>query len=250
MAELSARLNKIAEMVKPCDCVADIGCDHGLLSAYMVKSGKAQRVIAADIGKGPLSRCVELVEREGLTDSIDVRLSDGFAAISSEDAVDAAVIAGMGGPLGLIILYKGRDVVSKMKQVVLGLQSDFPMCYYTLSKWGFTAQRTEIIEDEGKFYYLLSLIPPTDFADFTTEDMEELMKANKEELVKLPTSEAVKYYFPTPTDAGNGFFIPYLKATKNRLTEIAGRITCNSGEVGTQRLDEVKRELSMVEMLL
>lgn len=250
MAELSDRLGKIAEMVKPCNVLADIGCDHGLLSAYMIKSGKAKHVIAADIGKGPLARCRELVTKENLGDSIDIRLSDGFAEIGPEDKVECSVIAGMGGPLGLIILYKGRDVVSKMKQVVLGLQSDFPMCFYTLSKWGFVPERIEIVKDDGKFYYLLSLVPPKDLADLNIEDIETYMKGNKEELAKLSIEEASSYYFPIQCDGDDSLYKEYLSAVKRRLEEIAAKIACNCESTGTPRLDEVKRELSMLEKLL
>lgn len=249
MAELSLRLDKIADMIKPCEVAADIGCDHGLLSAYMIKSGKARKVIAADIGKGPLERCRELVRRENLTD-IDTRLSDGFAEINANDKVECSVIAGMGGPLGLILLYNGREVVSLMQQVVLGLQSDFPMCLYTLGKWGFESERTELVKDDGKFYYLLSLIPPKDFKNLYIDDIEDYMKKNKEELLNLPVAEAVKFYYPLPNDKDDATYADYLQNTRKRLKNIADKIECNSDISGITRLDEVKRELSMLDMLI
>ena len=52
---LSNRLQTVADMVTG-RRVADIGCDHGFVSIYLVQAGKADHVLAADVRPGPLSR--------------------------------------------------------------------------------------------------------------------------------------------------------------------------------------------------
>ena len=54
MIVLTPRLQAVADMVPPGCAVADIGCDHGYVSAYLVQQGIAPRVVAADVRPGPL----------------------------------------------------------------------------------------------------------------------------------------------------------------------------------------------------
>ena len=53
---LDARLTATAELVLPGKPVADIGCDHGKLTAVLAASGKYPRVIGADLRPGPLAK--------------------------------------------------------------------------------------------------------------------------------------------------------------------------------------------------
>ena len=53
---LDARLAAAAELVRPGQPVADIGCDHGKLTAVLAASGRYPKVIGADLRPGPLSK--------------------------------------------------------------------------------------------------------------------------------------------------------------------------------------------------
>ena len=46
---LDARLTAAAQLVRPGQPVADIGCDHGKLTAVLAASGKYPKVIGADL---------------------------------------------------------------------------------------------------------------------------------------------------------------------------------------------------------
>ncbi len=78
--------------------MADIGCDHGYVSAYLVQQGIAPRVVAADVRPGPLGACRRLVEELGLTFQIQTRLCSGLTDIADAEC-DAVILAGMGGEL-------------------------------------------------------------------------------------------------------------------------------------------------------
>ena len=75
--ELSKRLQAVADMVTPNKRVADIGCDHGYISIYLCTKKLASKVIAMDVRKGPLERAKNNIEKYGLSDYIETRLSDG-----------------------------------------------------------------------------------------------------------------------------------------------------------------------------
>ena len=43
---LSGRLQMLADMVTPGSVLADVGCDHGFLSIYLVQAGVCPRAIS------------------------------------------------------------------------------------------------------------------------------------------------------------------------------------------------------------
>ena len=62
---LDARLSAAAELVRPGQPVADIGCDHGKLTAVLAASGKYPKVIGADLRPGPLAKAAQTLEYAG-----------------------------------------------------------------------------------------------------------------------------------------------------------------------------------------
>ena len=93
---LDNRLKKIAELVSGEGIAVDVGTDHAYLAAELVKSGKCSRVIASDVKEGPLESARNTVEKYGVSDNVELVLSDGLENISLNGVSDI-VIAGMGG---------------------------------------------------------------------------------------------------------------------------------------------------------
>ena len=93
---LTPRLRMIAQLVPPCASVCDIGTDHAYVAIYLAKKGIAQKVIAADIKKGPLLQAEKNIAAFEVSDKVTTRLSDGFSAIKKNEA-QCCIIAGMGG---------------------------------------------------------------------------------------------------------------------------------------------------------
>lgn len=94
---LSKRLLAICALVEPGSAVADIGCDHGLLSIHLIQTGRAARVVACDINERPLQTAARNIERLGCS-GISLRLGDGLSKIQPGE-VQTVIIAGMGGEL-------------------------------------------------------------------------------------------------------------------------------------------------------
>lgn len=94
--KLDKRLLVCAEMTEG-SFVCDIGTDHGYLPAYLLRSGKGTKAIAADIGEKPLAAAKATFENEGIEGG-QLILSDGLKNIPLDGVTDI-VIAGMGGEL-------------------------------------------------------------------------------------------------------------------------------------------------------
>ncbi len=96
MIKLTNRLSAVAQLVREDASLADVGCDHGYLPAYLIMNGKIKSAVACDINKGPLDSCIQLVADYSFEDKIKCVLSDGLCNIAENECDDIA-ICGMGG---------------------------------------------------------------------------------------------------------------------------------------------------------
>ena len=164
-SRMSKRLVAICEMLRASDSptqacrnarkwntVADIGCDHGYISMYLVQHEIADKAVAMDVRKGPLSGAENNIREFGLSEAITTRLSDGLQKLLPDEA-EAAIIAGMGGKLMIRILEDGNPSGLGIKEAVLQPQSDIDEFRRYLRDNGFTIVSEKIILDEGKYYF-------------------------------------------------------------------------------------------------
>ena len=158
MVTLSKRMQANADMVSFGGTVADIGCDHGYLSIYLVETEKKEKAIAMDVRPGPLSSAKENVSLEGLQDRIELRLSDGLDQLEAGEA-DSIVIAGMGGPLMERILTDGYFVANQCKELILQPQSEISDFRRFLMDTGFLVLDETCVLDEGKYYFPMKVCP-------------------------------------------------------------------------------------------
>ena len=148
---LSKRMKCLANMVTPGKRVADIGCDHALVSIYLVEEGISPKVLAMDIGEGPLEAAKANIEKYGLSESIETRLSDGMKELD-EGETDGAVIAGMGGITIIGILEDGLHNIINGYELVLSPQSEISEVRAFLRTHGIKIIDEEMILEDDKYY--------------------------------------------------------------------------------------------------
>ncbi|MBQ8296127.1 MAG: SAM-dependent methyltransferase [Clostridia bacterium] len=91
----SKRIDMLCSLLTEAETFADVGCDHGYCSEYMLKNGLCRKAILSDISKGSLSKA-EVLLAEYIADGRAVSvLGDGFLGVERD--VDEVLIAGMGG---------------------------------------------------------------------------------------------------------------------------------------------------------
>ncbi len=166
--QISDRLRMIAGCVGKGSTVADVGCDHGLTSIYLVKYNIASKVYALDINPGPLESARKNISSYGLDDRIVVRQSDGVRALYETDNVDTILISGMGGNLIIDILsapeYDAK-IRSNIKELILSPQSDIHKVRRFLHTSGYRIDDEMMVYDAGKYYNIICAIPGSEQYD-------------------------------------------------------------------------------------
>ena len=153
---ISKRLEMIAGLVPSCGCAADIGTDHGYVPIILAKRGDVKKVIGMDIRKMPLEKARENIKSEGLEEKIELRLSDGAAALKEGEA-DVIVISGMGGSLIAKIMQEREDVFKKASLLVLSPQSEIAQFRRTILLNGYDIKEESVLEEDGKYYFLMTV---------------------------------------------------------------------------------------------
>ena len=152
MVHLGKRLQCIHDLVEKGSIVADIGCDHALLSIALVESGTADKCYACDVAVGPLQRAKEAVSAAGLSDKIDVVLNDGIYGLSSD--ITTIVIAGMGFETIRHILQEGESMWNDTRSFVLASHTDIEELRRFLSRHSFVIDDEKIVQ-ERHFYQII-----------------------------------------------------------------------------------------------
>ncbi len=152
--QLSRRLAMCAEFVRTGSTVADIGTDHALLPIWLIRRGKAKRVIASDINEGPIAVARRNIHRCGMTGKVDTVVADGLGGIAPEEVNDI-IIAGMGGDLIASILEAAPWIRSDRYRLILQPMSHAERLREYLFRSGFSLEREEALFDAGRVYSVM-----------------------------------------------------------------------------------------------
>jgi tRNA (adenine22-N1)-methyltransferase len=158
MINISNRLKQIAECVTTSAVIADVGCDHAFTDIYLLESEKIKKAIAMDVKEGPLKLAEEHVKEYSLSDSIELRLSDGLKALNPGEA-DGIIISGMGGMLIKRILNDGKEKLAGVKELILSPQSDQSEVRHYLHELGFFIDKEIMLYEAGKYYVIIHAVP-------------------------------------------------------------------------------------------
>ncbi len=156
MLRLDKRLRAVVNEVSG-DTLADIGCDHGKVSAVSLKEGRVKKAIACDISEDSLSKAATLAKKLNLC-AMECRCGDGLEPLKTGEA-DCADIAGMGGNEIISILSKG---VRGVKKFVLVAHRNVIDLRAFLSSKGMYIDKDYTVEESGKFYDIIVALADTD----------------------------------------------------------------------------------------
>ena len=153
--KLDARLKAVADFVRPGTVFADIGTDHAYLPVYLLENGIVERATASDLRKGPLENARKTVEESGMSDRIELRLSDGFASYEPYEAQEIA-ICGMGGLLISDFINRTEWLKDGSVHLILQPMTHISDARKSLFENGFNIREETIVKDDNKFYVVIS----------------------------------------------------------------------------------------------
>lgn len=150
---LDERLAVIADIIAPCDCVADIGADHGRLGCHLLQQNKVRQVQFLDISAESLSKSRQLVEKLGLGDRATFSVGDGARAMQGK--ADYVVIAGMGGQLIADIVERGAANLGDGKLVLQPNVAQKEL-RQRLMQQGYRIDQERIVRASGRLYVVMA----------------------------------------------------------------------------------------------
>lgn len=153
---LDPRLSMIAGLVGTCACMADIGCDHGRLGAFMLQTGRCETALLTDISARSLKKAMRLIDALGLSGRTRFLVGDGALALDAP--VQAAVIAGMGGATIADILCGGRERLGGAR-LVLQPNVAAPQLRNALCQCGYVITDERIAADGRRNYIAIQAEP-------------------------------------------------------------------------------------------
>ena len=134
--------------------IADIGTDHAYIPIFLAEKNLADRVIATDINEGPLSIARANIEKKGLGNKIETRLSGGLSVIRAGEA-DDIIIAGMGGILISEIIDRDIDTAKQSRLILQPMNAQYELRKYLLSH-GFKITGEDLAVEGFKVYNIIT----------------------------------------------------------------------------------------------
>ena len=208
---LDKRLETIVDLCDNCKVIADIGCDHGLVTAELVLQNKADLVVSTEISRECLNKAIMLADKINILPFISFRECDGFKLVTRYDKVEQAVIAGMGGKKIIDIM---EHKPPKLWNFVLQPMSDVIELRKFLIQNRYKILVDKLIKQGDKYYNVIKVCKGKQkisdlevyfgitnfrenykvFYEYLTEQKEKLMVfKNKFGELSLKNEEALNY---------------------------------------------------------
>ena len=176
------RIDTLCSLLQKTGVFADVGCDHGYCSEYMLEKGLCEKAILSDISKGSLAKAESLLApyiRSGKAVSV---LGDGFKGVPKD--TDEVLIAGMGGCEIVSILSDEKYGFMPARFVLQPMHDGEKLRRYLVEKGG-VIERDFTFED-GKFYDVIVGRKGADGEKSVYTDAE--YEFGKENLEKMPAA--------------------------------------------------------------
>lgn len=142
-------------MVSGKGTVCDVGTDHAYLPAYLVLNGICKKAVAGDIAEGPLEAARATVEKYGLSDRIDIVLSDGLENVEYQGITDV-IIAGMGAETICSIIERAPWLKNGVN-LILQPMTKHPLMRKWLYLNGYEIVREEAVPDNEFIYTVMNV---------------------------------------------------------------------------------------------
>jgi tRNA (adenine22-N1)-methyltransferase len=180
--------------VRPKVNVADIGTDHAYLCAHLALHG-AGHCLGTDVAGKPLLNAAKTLRLYGLSDRVELRLSDGLDNIAPHEA-DDILLLGMGGTLIARLLGRCDWIRSEGKRLILQPMSRAEEVRAWLCGNGFAILQETVVREGRRLYLLIQAMQAISNERSAINRGTEKFPFGYEyygELPKVNTPEAAEY---------------------------------------------------------
>lgn len=139
------------------DSLVDVGCDHGLLSIYLVTEKLAKNVIASDINQSALNMAIKNISKYKL--DIPTILSDGLENIDVKN-INTLVISGMGTST-IIHILDNKDKITNITKIIIQSNNNHEELRTHLNEIGYYLEDETYTLDNKKWYITCKFIKST-----------------------------------------------------------------------------------------
>lgn len=164
---LGERLGAVFDLVPESEIAAEVGADHGILSAHLLQEGICASMAVSDVSAASLEKARRLLALHGLTQRATFHVADGLSALP--EGVSAIIIAGIGAGTIERILTQG---LSRIGDAALILQPSIdPVSLRRfLMDNGFMLDAERLVRERGRYYVLMRAVRGK--ARYSEEELE------------------------------------------------------------------------------
>lgn len=226
--QLDSRLSAALQMAMPFDISADIGADHGQLSAFILLNQLAKQALIADVSDKALEKARKCIHELKLDDQAIFAVADGLDALDALSPLHADVIfiLGMGGETMSGILRRGASRLHGAT-LILGAHTEIPLVRQTIQEIGYQITDEDVAKVD-RFSYILMKCQPAANAQVRYTQRELLLGP-----ILLQTYPAL--------------WIPMLARKKASLEQGIRAMSASTAQLHTMRLKQFKLELGYVD---
>lgn len=146
------RIETIYSLIDKNDKVVDVGCDQSKLGIMLAKTNI--KSIASDISINVIKRAKEDINKLGLSEYIDLRVSNGLSNIKNDEA-DTLVLSGMGTHTILEIL---NNTNLRFKKIITISNNYHDILRTKMNDLNYKIDKEIIIKENNKYYNLIEFI--------------------------------------------------------------------------------------------
>ena len=180
--KINNRLKTIGDLVPLSSYPLDIGCDHALLSIYLVKEKGIKKTVASDNKSGPLKKAKENVNFYKVKDKVELIEAEGLN--SYKEGIDTITISGMGGLNINRILENNKNYLKNINTIILSPNNYSIAVKRKLLKLGYYISDEKLVKENNIIYQILVFTKGRKYYSYKKIYLGPVLMTKKDELTK------------------------------------------------------------------
>ena len=188
--KINNRLKTIGDLVPLSSYPLDIGCDHALLSIYLVKERGLSKAVASDNKSGPLKKARENVKFYKVSDKVKLVKAEGLD--SYNEGIDTITISGMGGLNINKILDDNRKYLKNINTLILSPNNYSLAVKRKLIKLGYHIDNEVLVKENNIIYEIFVFKKGRKYYSYKKLFLGPILMTKKDNLTKEYYNSIIK----------------------------------------------------------